>query len=100
MYDKKILICLLRLCFIAPLTCCLTAGSASAALNVKDYGARGNNSADDTEAIRAALAAAWKEYKLGRAPRTGAQYPTRPEVFFPSGRYRISDTIKGLSPIS
>ena len=47
--------------------------------NVRSYGAKGDGAADDTEAIRAALDAA---YKAGKAV-----------VYFPSGTYRITDTI-------
>ncbi len=93
MYDKKILTCLLRLCFIAPLICCLTAGSASAALNVRDFGAKGDNVTDDTKAIRAAFGEAQRLYHLTTPPGGGNMFPVRPEVLFPDGRYRISDSI-------
>ena len=47
MYDNKILICFSRLCLVASLTCCVTAGPASAALHVRDFGAKGDNVTDD-----------------------------------------------------
>ncbi len=93
MYEKKISTCLLRLCFIAPLICCLTAGSASAALNVRDFGAKGDNVTDDTKAIRAAFSEAKRLYHLTSPPGGGNKFPVRPEVLFPDGRYRISDSI-------
>ena len=67
--------------------------SANAVVNVKDFGAKGDNSTDDTEAIRAAIAAAGKTNKLGRAPSWGGMYPVYPEIVFPSGRYLISEPI-------
>lgn len=48
------------------------------ACNVKDYGATGNGSTDDTTAIRAAITAA----------RAGSQ-----KVFFPPGTYKISGAL-------
>lgn len=51
----------------------------SKVLNVMDYGAKGNNIADDTKAIRDAIAAA---LKLGQAT-----------VYFPSGKYKITQSI-------
>ena len=65
-----------------------------AALNVKDFGARGDNVTDDTAAIRAALAAAQQAYTLNTHPGSGGSgIPTRPEIHFPSGRYLISEPI-------
>ena len=96
MYDNKILNCFSHLCLVASLTCCLTVGPASAALNVRDFGAKGDDVSDDTEAIRATFEAAQKQYKLGETasdlPGWG-YYPTRPEIVFPAGRYRISSAI-------
>ncbi|WP_345324486.1 glycosyl hydrolase family 28-related protein [Novipirellula rosea] len=54
--------------------CLLCPSSANAAVNVRDFGAKGDAVADDTEAIRAALAAS-------------------PHVHFPAGVYVISDGI-------
>lgn len=45
---------------------------------VTEYGAKGNGTADDTEAVKAALAA---------AKSTGGT------VYFPAGKYKISDTL-------
>lgn len=67
--------------------------SVAGELNVKDFGAVGDGSTDDTEAIRAAVAAA-------QNAKTGDQYPgsvwyaTQPVVLFPPGAYRLSDTIR------
>ncbi|WP_442507464.1 glycosyl hydrolase family 28-related protein [Novipirellula sp. SH528] len=52
----------------------LSLASANAAVNVRDFGAKGDAVADDTEAIRAAFAAS-------------------PHVHFPAGVYVISDGI-------
>jgi hypothetical protein len=48
--------------------------------NVKDYGARGDDAADDTSAIRSALKAL-KDKGIGGI------------LFFPAGRYKVSDEI-------
>ena len=50
--------------------------------NVRDFGAAGNGSTDDTAAITAAIAAA--------APSTA---PTGDTVFLPAGKYRVSSTL-------
>ena len=77
----------------------LTAGwllerGAQAALNVRDFGAQGDNVTDDTAAIRRALEVAQRAYKLNTHPRSGGTgIPTRPEIVFPSGRYLVSEPI-------
>jgi len=59
--------------------------SDSSIVNVRDYGAKGDGKADDTQAIRAALEAA-------RVDQGKAWWPSR-MVYFPAGIYRVSDTI-------
>lgn len=55
-------------------------------VNVKDYGALGNGSTDDTTAIQAAFTAA-----------QSTQYATRP-IYFPHGRYMVTGiTVTSLS---
>lgn len=68
-------------------------GSASAAalpadsgtVNVRDFGAKGNGEADDTQAIRAAISAAHVDQGKGF-------WPSR-SVYFPAGTYRVTDTL-------
>jgi hypothetical protein len=50
-------------------------------VNVRDFGAKGDNVTDDTLAIQAAIDAAQKAHPW-------------PEIYFPAGTYRISDTLK------
>jgi Pectate lyase superfamily protein len=50
--------------------------------NVRDYGAAGNGTSDDTAAIAQAIAAA--------APPSA---PTGDTVFFPAGKYRVTSTL-------
>ena len=75
-------ICLLvtGVIFIAGFSSTIFAGAYINVVNVKDYGATGNGSTDDTAAIRTAIAAAGS----GTLPRI---------VFFPAGRYVISKPI-------
>ena len=82
--------------FVLLITLSFSAHSSQAALNVKDFGAKGDNVTDDTEAIRATFKAAQKKYTLNHKRGDGtymANCPTRPEIVFPSGRYLISDAI-------
>lgn len=68
-------------------------------INVRDYGALGNNSADDTEAIKAAIAAAnaqtvaYGRFVLKPRPNENFLIGGRPTVYFPKGTYRISDEL-------
>ena len=71
--------------------CCLSAN-----FNVKNYGAKGDGSTDDTKAIQAAFAAAAKSARTansyGKYPRS-SYYGSSPMVVFPHGKYKISETI-------
>lgn len=58
-------------------------------INVKDYGAVGDGATDDTDAIKAAVAAGLAS--KANAPGYGENNGTT--VFFPIGKYRISDAI-------
>lgn len=78
----------------------LALGAAEPYLNVRDFGAKGDGVADDTAAIRAALARAAKE-NVARRVRVGHRCvdgggvgdgPLR-EVFFPEGVYRVSEPL-------
>jgi len=60
----------------------------SASINVKDYGAVGDGVADDTDAIRLAIAACY----LPTTGSSGRQYAK--DLFFPAGDYRITSSIQ------
>lgn len=66
-------------------------------VNVKDYGAKGDGTTDDTASINAAFTAA--------VARARAFYPsplvtvTIPQVAFPSGRYKISSVINATGRV-
>ena len=62
-------------------------------INVKDFGAKGDNKADDTKAIQAAFDALAK-HNTGGKSISGTNYVGSAEVIFPAGTYRISETIK------
>ncbi len=61
-------------------------------VNVTAFGAKGDGTTDDTKAIQDAFDAAQKKIRSEQIP--GSTYViTAPVVFFPSGKYLISDTI-------
>jgi len=62
-------------------------------INVKEFGAKGDGKTDDTKAIQAAFDAASKRNTGGKSIG-GFSYVGSPEIIFPAGTYRISDTIK------
>ena len=62
---------------------------ANGYINVKDYGAVGDGATDDTAAIKAAVAAGLAEQQ--NAAGFGSNNGTT--IFFPIGKYRISDAI-------
>src|SRR6185503_7908831 len=61
--------------------------------NVKDFGAKGDGTTDDTRAIQAALDAAGKRVHSEFEPGA-AYFFASPEVRFPVGKYTVSDTLK------
>ena len=60
--------------------------------NVRDFGAKGAGG-DDTEGIKAAIAAATRGC-WGEKPPGSVHYASEPVVFFPSGKYKISETLQ------
>lgn len=65
--------------------------------SVKDYGAKGDGITDDTRAIQATFDAAatrnWGEQWPG-----GSYYTSNATVFFPCGKYIVSDTVRLTGP--
>lgn len=80
-----------------------TGGSAAIALkdhftfevNVKDFGAKGDNSTDDTAAIQAAI----DSVRPGATVANSASYYGMSKVFFPKGKYIVSSSIKTYSGV-
>lgn len=68
-------------------------GVTSAYTNVKDYGAKGDGVTDDTAAIQAAMNAASTRSRSEPFPGGGTYINSNAAVFFPSGRYNVTDTI-------
>src|SRR5262245_15959623 len=58
-------------------------------ITVKDYGAVGDGSTDDTAAIQAAVDAAWGPAGSPHARNLTLNKP----VIFPAGTYKVTDTI-------
>lgn len=63
----------------------LRPAAGSAVFNVRAFGARGNDSADDAAAIQAAFDAAWGATRAGS---TGAT------IYIPRGHYKVSTSLK------
>jgi hypothetical protein len=64
--------------------------------NVKDFGAVGDATVNDTAFIAAAISAAISKITLEPAPTTGAQGAA---VYFPAGTYRIESTLVCTLPV-
>lgn len=62
-------------------------------INVKDFGATGDGTTDDTSAINAALFHAYAAFNQGGTSGT-INYNVRPTVYFPSGVYKISSFLQ------
>ncbi len=60
--------------------------------NVKAYGAKGDGTTDDTVAIRNAMDAAYNRRASGTYPG-GPTYVNNAILFFPAGKYIVSDSI-------
>jgi len=68
-------------------------GPRPTSFSVKDFGAKGDGRTDDTKAIQAAFDAAGKKTWSEQYPGS-AYFISMPVVFFPAGKYLLSDTIK------
>ncbi|MCC6579676.1 MAG: hypothetical protein IT440_04485 [Phycisphaeraceae bacterium] len=68
--------------------------SDAGVLNVKDFGAKGDGVADDTAAIQAAIDAALKDPSHSSAMFSIVYYGVSPEIRFPSGTYRITQSLR------
>jgi hypothetical protein len=66
-------------------------GDTAGAFNVRDYGAVGDGTTDDTAAINACFTAAWANSIATGGISTGAI------VFFPAGAYRVTSTISAAT---
>jgi len=83
--------------FISSLIVCLylqpvIADAQTGIFNVRDYGAKGDGSTDDTEAIKSALNAA-QSASFSQQSTLGVYFTGGPSVVFPGGVYKISDEI-------
>ncbi len=74
---------------LALLVALLALSPLLAAINVRDYGAKGDGVTDDTAAIQAAFDATQAQV-VSLPSKVGCYYQTAPEVLFPSGRYVLS----------
>ncbi|MBI3921272.1 MAG: hypothetical protein HY318_07640 [Armatimonadetes bacterium] len=60
-------------------------------INVRDFGAKGDGSTDDTEALKAAMKAA--SISVSTPSPVGTYYQAGPTLVFPAGIYLVSDEI-------
>lgn len=72
---------------------CLPAFAAGRTLSVRDFGAKGDGSTDDTEAIVAAVAAVRKGFRNFHQYPDAVGHVSFPELLFPAGMYLISRPI-------
>jgi hypothetical protein len=70
---------------------CLFTVQVFAQVNVTTYGAKGDGTTDDTEAIRKAMSAA--SIQVSQPSPIGCYYQTGPALVFPAGEYIVSDEI-------
>lgn len=61
-------------------------------INVKDYGAVGDGVTDDTNALQAALNAAYGDYS--GTPHGALNYFSNKAVWFPRGNYKVTNTLQ------
>jgi outer membrane murein-binding lipoprotein Lpp len=80
--------CVLLVCPVA-----LQAQIIPASYNVKDFGAKGDGVADDTQAIKDAFAAAQKTAISAPTPGTAYHFSLS-NVYFPNGRYLLSEPLQ------
>ena len=78
---------------LALLACPAAGASPPGAVDVTAFGAKGDGQADDTRAIQQAADAAAAR-AVAFQPPGGAYLGSSPPVYFPAGRYRITDEIK------
>jgi hypothetical protein len=72
----------------------LNEGLAPGQINVRDFGATGDGTTDDTEAIQKACDAVHGRSQPYPGAGFGAYYTGISPVIFPTGQYRITDTIE------
>lgn len=84
-------ICVLMIITIA--SSCLPAFAAVRPLSVLDFGAKGDGTTDDTQAIVAAVAAVRKGFKNFHRYPGAVGHVSVPELVFPAGMYLISRPI-------
>ncbi|OQO05758.1 hypothetical protein B0A48_09852 [Cryoendolithus antarcticus] len=68
-------------------------GSYNIYRNVKDFGARGDGTTDDTNAINEAISSSKGNARCGNDPYCDSSTTTSAIVYFPAGTYRVSSPI-------